>query len=115
MPNKQKHRTSTSEEDLLEKLSKDNNIILPLSLRQKYVVGRMIGNGYFAVVRLCKDITTNEEHALKIIDKSKCKGKVSQLSQLSGTCKYLTFSMCYLVFWLCVRKYVVTEIALRFC
>lgn len=32
--------------------------------------------GNFAVVRLCKNINTNEEFALKIIDKSKCKGKV---------------------------------------
>lgn len=78
MPNKQKNRTYSSEEEsLLVKLSKDNNIVLPLSLRQKYTVGRMIGDGNFAVVRLCKDTTTNEELALKIIDKSKCKGKVS--------------------------------------
>lgn len=78
MPIKQKRKTCSSEENLLVKLSKDNNIILPLSLRQKYTVGRMIGDGNFAVVRLCKDVTTNEEYALKIIDKSKCKGKVSK-------------------------------------
>lgn len=77
MPKKVLNRTFTSEENLLVKLSKDNNIILPLSLRQKYTVGRMIGDGNFAVVRLCKDVTSNEEFALKIIDKSKCKGKVS--------------------------------------
>lgn len=77
MPNKQKRRTYSSQENLLLKLSKDNNIILPLSLRQKYIVGKMIGDGNFAVVRLCKDVATNEEYALKIIDKSKCKGKVS--------------------------------------
>jgi doublecortin-like kinase 1/2 len=59
----------------LRKLSEDNNIILPLSLRQKYVVGRMIGDGNFAVVRLCKSTNSEEEFALKIIDKSKCKGK----------------------------------------
>lgn len=78
MPNKQKRKTtSSSEENLLVKLSKDNNIILPQPLRQKYTVGKMIGDGHFAVVRLCRDVTTNVEHALKIIDKSKCKGKVS--------------------------------------
>lgn len=33
-------------------------------------------SGHFAIVRLCKDKTSNEEFALKIIDKSKCKGKV---------------------------------------
>lgn len=76
MPKKGLNKTHISEENLLAKLSKDNNIILPMALRQKYTVGRMIGDGNFAVVRLCKDTTTNEEYALKIIDKSKCKGKV---------------------------------------
>lgn len=33
--------------------------------------------GNFAVVRLCKETLTSKEYALKIIDKSKCKGKVS--------------------------------------
>lgn len=76
MPKKELNRTYESEESLLKKLSEDNNIILPLALRQKYVVGRKIGDGNFAVVRLCKCTTLNEEFALKIIDKSKCKGKV---------------------------------------
>jgi doublecortin-like kinase 1/2 len=75
MPKKELNRTYESSESLLRKLSEDNNIILPLSLRQKYVVGRMIGDGNFAVVRLCKSTNSEEEFALKIIDKSKCKGK----------------------------------------
>ncbi|KAF2902983.1 hypothetical protein ILUMI_03210 [Ignelater luminosus] len=75
MPKKELNRTYESDENLLVKLSKDNNIVLPMSLRQKYTVGRMIGDGNFAIVRLCTDKTTTEEYALKIIDKSKCKGK----------------------------------------
>lgn len=74
MPKKKKH-TYTSDESLLTKLSKDVNITLPPSLLQKYSVGRMIGDGNFAVVRLCVDKATNVGYALKIIDKSKCKGK----------------------------------------
>ncbi|KAJ8940009.1 hypothetical protein NQ318_011953 [Aromia moschata] len=74
MPKKELNRTYESEESLLKKLSEDNNITLPPSLR-KYCVGRTIGDGNFAVVRLCKDTLTNKEYALKIIVKSKCKGK----------------------------------------
>lgn len=47
MPKKELNRTYTSEENLLVKLSKDNNIILPMSLRHKYTVGRMIGDGMY--------------------------------------------------------------------
>ncbi|CAG9815807.1 unnamed protein product [Phaedon cochleariae] len=75
MPKKELNRTYESEESLLKKLSEDNNLILPVPLKGKYVVGRTIGDGNFAVVRLCKDVSTNQDYALKIIDKSKCKGK----------------------------------------
>lgn len=78
MPVKNKNKNYSSEENsLLAKLSKDNSISLPPTLKLQYIVGRMIGDGNFAVVRICKDKHTNEEHALKIIDKSKCKGKVT--------------------------------------
>lgn len=76
MPKKELNRTYESDENLLTKLSKDDNIVLPSPLKLKYTVGKMIGDGNFAVVRLCKDKINNEEFALKIIDKSKCKGKV---------------------------------------
>lgn len=76
MPKKEKNGTYDSDESLLRKLSLDNNIVLPPGLKGKYTVGRMIGDGNFAVVRLCKHVITETEYALKIIDKSKCKGKV---------------------------------------
>lgn len=76
MPKKELNRTYESDENLLTKLSKDNNIVLPPPLKLKYAVGKMIGDGNFAVVRLCKDKSNNEDYALKIIDKAKCKGKV---------------------------------------
>lgn len=49
--------------------------LLPHPLRLKYSVGKIIGDGNFAVVRICKDKTTGKDYALKVIDKAKCKGK----------------------------------------
>lgn len=49
--------------------------ILPKNIADKYEVGRMIGDGNFAVVHECLNRQTKEEYALKIIDKNKCKGK----------------------------------------
>ncbi|KAL1505322.1 hypothetical protein ABEB36_004914 [Hypothenemus hampei] len=79
MPKKEINRTYESEESLLKKLSLDNNIILPTGMKGKYSVGKMIGDGNFAVVRLCKHVITEKEYALKIIDKSKCKGKENMI------------------------------------
>ncbi|CAG9856591.1 unnamed protein product [Phyllotreta striolata] len=76
MPNKEMNRNKESEESLLKKLSEDSNLLLPLPLRNKFTVGRkVIGDGNFAVVKMCRDNVTNEDFALKIIDKSKCQGK----------------------------------------
>ncbi|KAM6972459.1 serine/threonine-protein kinase DCLK2 [Aplochiton taeniatus] len=41
----------------------------------KYKVGKVIGDGNFAVVKECVERSTGEEYALKIIDKAKCSGK----------------------------------------
>ncbi|KAL0850283.1 hypothetical protein ABMA28_012120 [Loxostege sticticalis] len=49
--------------------------LLPQPLRLKYSVGKIIGDGNFAVVRICKDKSSGKEYALKVIDKAKCKGK----------------------------------------
>lgn len=49
MPGKALNKTYSSEENsLLSKLSKDNNITLPPVFKQKYSVGRMIGDGMFS-------------------------------------------------------------------
>ncbi|CAH2301144.1 serine threonine- kinase DCLK2 isoform X2 [Pelobates cultripes] len=42
---------------------------------EKYKVGKVIGDGNFAVVKECVERSTGKEYALKIIDKAKCCGK----------------------------------------
>ncbi|KAH8356919.1 serine/threonine-protein kinase GA29083 [Drosophila serrata] len=48
---------------------------LPLAIRDHYTLGEIIGDGNFAVVLKIKVRETGDILALKIIDKSKCKGK----------------------------------------
>ncbi|TKC41299.1 hypothetical protein EI555_006162 [Monodon monoceros] len=45
------------------------------ALLEKYKIGKVIGDGNFAVVKECMDRSTGKEFALKIIDKAKCCGK----------------------------------------
>uniref|UniRef100_A0A8C4RE69 Serine/threonine-protein kinase DCLK1 n=1 Tax=Erpetoichthys calabaricus TaxID=27687 RepID=A0A8C4RE69_ERPCA len=57
-----------------------NNLVdecpqVPASIAERYKVGRTIGDGNFAVVRECVERSTGREYALKIINKSKCRGK----------------------------------------
>lgn len=49
MPKKELNRTYESEESLLKKLSEENNVGLPGSLKNNYIVGRIIGDGTFFV------------------------------------------------------------------
>ncbi|XP_042901484.1 serine/threonine-protein kinase DCLK1 [Parasteatoda tepidariorum] len=48
---------------------------IPLPIMQKYDIGRVIGDGNFAVVYACFNTLNSSEYALKVIDKNKCKGK----------------------------------------
>ncbi|TRY65979.1 hypothetical protein DNTS_003763 [Danionella cerebrum] len=59
-----------SEAELMEDCAQ-----VPASLAERYKVGRMIGDGNFAVVRECVEKSSGREYALKIISKSKCRGK----------------------------------------
>ncbi|KAI5107689.1 serine/threonine-protein kinase DCLK2 isoform X3 [Silurus meridionalis] len=45
------------------------------AIMEKYIVGKVIGDGNFAVVKECVERSTGKEFALKIIDKNKCRGK----------------------------------------
>ncbi|KAK2863268.1 hypothetical protein Q5P01_002801 [Channa striata] len=44
-------------------------------INDKYKVGKVIGDGNFAVVKECVERATGQEYALKIIDKARCSGK----------------------------------------
>ncbi|XP_037534214.1 serine/threonine-protein kinase DCLK1 [Nematolebias whitei] len=49
--------------------------VVPVAIVDRYKVGRILGDGNFAVVRECVERSTGREYALKIISKDKCKGK----------------------------------------
>ncbi|XP_047626118.1 serine/threonine-protein kinase DCLK3 [Phacochoerus africanus] len=49
--------------------------ILATDVRKEYETGRVIGDGNFAVVKECRHRGTRQPYAMKIIDKSKLKGK----------------------------------------
>ncbi|XP_042341145.1 serine/threonine-protein kinase DCLK2 isoform X2 [Plectropomus leopardus] len=54
----------------------NGNRYLPNStILEKYKIGKVIGDGNFAVVKECVERSTGKEFALKIIDKAKCSGK----------------------------------------
>jgi len=47
----------------------------PSDVTEKYYVRQVVGDGNFAVVRVCYNRQTRKEFAVKIIDKAKCQGK----------------------------------------
>jgi len=47
----------------------------PEDVTDKYIIRQVVGDGNFAVVRLCYHKQTRKEFAVKIIDKTKCQGK----------------------------------------
>lgn len=55
----------------------DDSPSVPASITERYKVGRVLGDGNFAVVRECVERATGRVYALKIIGKDKCRGKVS--------------------------------------
>ncbi|XP_036047164.1 serine/threonine-protein kinase DCLK2 isoform X5 [Onychomys torridus] len=60
-----------------------------LTLLEKYRIGKVIGDGNFAVVKECMDRSTGKEFALKIIDKAKCCGKGGDLfDAITSSTKY---------------------------
>ncbi|XP_067260424.1 serine/threonine-protein kinase DCLK2 isoform X7 [Chanodichthys erythropterus] len=65
----QQHNNSVSPE------VNGNRNIAASSILDKYKIGKVIGDGNFAVVKECVERSTGKEFALKIIDKNKCRGK----------------------------------------
>uniref|UniRef100_A0A3B4AUE6 non-specific serine/threonine protein kinase n=1 Tax=Periophthalmus magnuspinnatus TaxID=409849 RepID=A0A3B4AUE6_9GOBI len=57
-------------------VSVNGNLLISSSMiNEKYKVGKVIGDGNFAVVKECVERATGQEYALKIIDKARCSGK----------------------------------------
>ena len=54
----------------------DEAPVVPAYISERYKVGRMLGDGNFAVVHECSEHSTGRQYALKIINKGKCRGKV---------------------------------------
>ncbi|KAM3591234.1 uncharacterized protein V6R79_025194 [Siganus canaliculatus] len=52
-----------------------NRSVSSSMINEKYQVGKVIGDGNFAVVKECVERSTGQEFALKIIDKARCCGK----------------------------------------
>ncbi|KAM4611741.1 serine/threonine-protein kinase DCLK2-like [Polymixia lowei] len=52
-----------------------NRCVSSSIINEKYQVGKVIGDGNFAVVKECVERSTGQEYALKIIDKARCCGK----------------------------------------
>ncbi|KAL5289033.1 DCLK1 family protein [Megaselia abdita] len=78
---KQVHHSVSIIEDNFEELVQiaiENGIDikdLPTEIRDKYALESIIGDGNFAIVLKVNERQTKKPFALKIIDKSKCKGK----------------------------------------
>ncbi|XP_013877935.1 serine/threonine-protein kinase DCLK2, partial [Austrofundulus limnaeus] len=72
------HDSLSNHQEQTNQLSPEvnGNQYLPApSILEKYNVGKVIGDGNFAVVKECVERSTGKEFALKIIDKAKCRGK----------------------------------------
>lgn len=79
MPTKNSVNLHNATYDSLEEPLQHESGISPQSLpeviQSKYHLGRIIGDGNFAIVLIIKRREDGQSFALKIIDKSKCKGK----------------------------------------
>ncbi|XP_075448220.1 serine/threonine-protein kinase DCLK1 isoform X2 [Ascaphus truei] len=67
--------SSMDENEVLGEDIVDEGFQVPVSIAERYKVGRTIGDGNFAFVKECIERSTGREYALKIINKSKCRGK----------------------------------------
>uniref|UniRef100_A0A8C5LJV9 non-specific serine/threonine protein kinase n=1 Tax=Leptobrachium leishanense TaxID=445787 RepID=A0A8C5LJV9_9ANUR len=67
--------SSMDESDVQAEDILDEGFQVPISIAERYKVGRTIGDGNFAIVKECIERSTGREYALKIINKSKCRGK----------------------------------------
>uniref|UniRef100_A0A7N8YH09 Serine/threonine-protein kinase DCLK2 n=1 Tax=Mastacembelus armatus TaxID=205130 RepID=A0A7N8YH09_9TELE len=67
--------TSPGTRRILIRWLNGNRSVSSSIINEKYKVGKVIGDGNFAVVKECVERSTGQEFALKIIDKARCSGK----------------------------------------
>ncbi|XP_064644818.1 serine/threonine-protein kinase DCLK3-like isoform X3 [Lineus longissimus] len=74
-PVEKKEHASRRRSTRTNKTKLDRQVSNAERVLDKYEVGKVMGDGNFAVVKACKLKNTNNEYAMKVIDKSKLKGK----------------------------------------
>ncbi|KAJ3614315.1 hypothetical protein NHX12_017889 [Muraenolepis orangiensis] len=62
------------EEDQLKAVLREGTVEFWKTLLGRYNIGKVIGEGHYAVVKECVERATGKEYALKIIDKTKWRG-----------------------------------------
>ncbi|KAJ8334807.1 hypothetical protein SKAU_G00404460 [Synaphobranchus kaupii] len=72
---KENLNTGTLPENYLDALLPVGSVDMQGGIEQHYEIGRVIGDGNFAVVRECRLRNSRTPYAMKIIDKEKLKGK----------------------------------------
>ncbi|KAI1301564.1 Serine/threonine-protein kinase DCLK1 [Halotydeus destructor] len=72
--------SSQMDEPLITSLGIDAiSLLYPREVCQRYQIGLLIGDGNFATVHECVNRSSRLEYALKIIDKTKCKGREAMI------------------------------------
>lgn len=64
--------------------------VYPLEIEDRFKIGRIIGDGNFAVVHECIDRRTRDCVALKVVDKEKCTGKIDMIENEISIMKRLS-------------------------
>ncbi|RWS07278.1 serine/threonine-protein kinase DCLK1-like protein, partial [Dinothrombium tinctorium] len=78
--NKSLVKNSTTTNKATIRTSNSISVLFPKEVIQKYEIGLIIGDGNFAVVHECVHKSKRKQFALKIIDKTKCKGKEAMIA-----------------------------------
>ncbi|XP_052805776.1 serine/threonine-protein kinase DCLK1-like isoform X2 [Mya arenaria] len=71
----ERRKKKTSKNRIIRKTKLERQISSDEHVTSKYDLGRTLGDGNFAIVRMSKMKATGVEYAMKVIDKSKLKGK----------------------------------------
>jgi len=85
----------------------------PEEVTEKYIIRQVVGDGNFAVVRLCYHKQTRKEFAVKIIDKAKCQGKEHMIESeiaILSTVQHPNIILLHEVFDFQLEKFLIMEL-----